>query len=203
MTHSPKATVLALNAFALSLAISVVPERAAAGDLPFIGEILRVPYTFCPNGTFDANGQLLPISNYTPLFALIGTTYGGDGQVSFALPNLQGRAPIGTNASVVFLGQAGGQEQVTLNASQMAAHSHTVNATNTDGNLAGPGNKVLAAAPAGGVGQETIYSDQPANVTMSPSMISSAGSGQAFPTLDPYVVIRYCIVYEGLFPSRP
>ncbi|RGP35971.1 phage tail protein [Pseudotabrizicola alkalilacus] len=203
MTHSPKATVLALNAIALSLVISAVPQRAAAGDLPFIGEILRVPYNFCPTGTFDANGQLVSINNYIALYALIGTTYGGDGQVSFAVPDLRGRAPIGTSNSVVFLGQKSGQEQVTLNASQMAAHSHTVNATNADGNLPGPGNKLLAAAPPGGVGQETIYSDQPATVTMSPTMISPTGGGQAFPTLDPYVVIRYCIVYQGLFPSRP
>ncbi|MDR7127300.1 tail fiber protein [Pseudotabrizicola sp. 4114] len=203
MTHTPKVTVLALPAIALSLALSAVPERAAAGDLPFIGEILRVPYNFCPEGTFDTNGQLVSIAQYTALFALIGTTYGGDGQVTFALPNLQGRAPIGADGTNVFLGQSSGQETVALNATQMAAHSHTVNATNADGNLPGPGNKLLAAAPAGGVGQETIYSDQPANITMSPSMISPTGNGQAFPVLDPYVVMRHCIAYEGLFPSRP
>lgn len=201
MRNSRKTTIFALNAVAVSMALSVVPDHALAGDAPFIGEILRVPYTFCPNETLEANGQLLPIDDYSALFALLGTRFGGDGQFTFALPDLRGRAPIGTSQTVA-LGNQLGQESVTLTTSQMASHSHTVNASNADGDLPGPGGKILAAAPPGGTGAETIYSDQPSTVTMSPSMISQAGNNLPFSVVDPYVVIRYCVATVGIFPSR-
>ena len=201
MTHSAKTTAAGAT-IALLLAIAATPDPAAAGDMPFMGEVIRVPFNFCPVGTLEANGQLLPIDDYSALFALLGTTYGGDGQTSFALPDLRSRAPLGADGTSFPLGQKNGQEQVTLTLGQMAPHSHDVRATKSDGDKPGPSNRLLGAAPSGGVGQETIYSDQPPTNTMSLFMISTTGLSQSFSVLDPFVTIRYCVATDGIFPSR-
>ncbi|APX14321.1 phage tail protein (plasmid) [Tateyamaria omphalii] len=162
--------------------------------------------SFCPRGWAAAEGQLLAVSQNDALFSLLGTIYGGDGRTTFGLPDLRGRVPThpgsGPGLSPVRLGQRDGQEQVALTASQNAPHSHSVQATNLDGDKGGPKDKLLAAAPNRGVGQETIYSDQDPNVTMNSQMIGNTGGSQPFSILDPSQTIRYCIALVGIYPSR-
>lgn len=198
-----------IGAFGLGLAIIgiLAPERAEAGLEPFIGDVIAVGYDFCPRGWMSAEGQILPISSNTALFSLIGTTYGGNGTSTFGLPDLRGRGAMGQGTgpglSPRSQGQMIGAEAVTLTANQMPSHNHAVNANNLDGNLPGPGAKLLAAAPPSGVGSETIYSDQAPTVTMSPLMIGISGQSQPFNVEDPALVMRYCIAMQGVFPSRP
>lgn len=191
----------------LGLAGSLAPERAKAGLEPFIGDIIAVGYDFCPRGWMSAEGQILPISSNTALFSLIGTIYGGNGTSTFALPDLRGRAAMGQGSGPGLtprsMGQMSGLEATILTTSQMPNHNHAVNANNLDGDLPGPGAKLLAAAPPSGVGSETIYSDQGPTVTMSPLMIGISGQSQLFNVEDPALVMRYCIAMQGVFPSRP
>lgn len=191
----------------LGLAGSLAPERAEAGLEPFIGDIIAVGYDFCPRGWMSAEGQILPISSNTALFSLIGTIYGGNGTSTFALPDLRGRAAMGQGSGPGLtprsMGQMSGLEATILTTSQMPNHNHAVNANNLDGDLPGPGAKLLAAAPPSGVGSETIYSDQGPTVTMSPLMIGISGQSQLFNVEDPALVMRYCIAMQGVFPSRP
>lgn len=197
----------AMTALALGIATFAAPQEAFADTEPYLGEIAPMSISgFCPVGWASTEGQILAISENEALFALIGTTFGGDGNVSFGLPDLRGRVPIGQGTgnglSPRAWGQTGGQEAVTLTSNQLASHSHAVNATNSDGNFPGPGGKILAAAPDGGTGQETIYSDQPANVQMSAQMIVPSGGSQPVNVQDPTQVIRYCIALQGVFPPR-
>ncbi|WP_417726313.1 phage tail protein [Roseovarius sp.] len=192
---------------ALAISASVLPGPAEAGVTPFIGDIVAVGYDFCPRGWLSAEGQILAISQNTPLFALIGTTYGGNGTTTFGLPDLRGRVAMGQGTgpglSQRMQGQVFGTQAVTLTPNQLPSHRHTVNANNLDGDLPGPGGKLLAAAPPNGAGSETIYSDQPATVTMSAAMIGTTGQSQPFNVQDPSLVVRYCIAAEGVFPQRP
>lgn len=197
----------ALSILALTVSMAAAPNSAKAESEPFVGEVVPMGIVnFCPRGYASAEGQLLAISQNDALFSLLGTMYGGDGRTTFGLPDLRSRTPIGTGAgpalSTVTQGTRYGTETTTLNQLNLAPHSHAVNATNADGNLPGPGGKILAAAPPAGVGAETIYSDQPATVAMSSSMISSAGSSISFSHQDPTSVIRYCIALVGVYPSR-
>lgn len=207
MTFLTKTTTCTLPALMLALAGLLAPERAAADGEPYLGEIAATGIlNFCPVGWVSAEGQLLPIGDNDALFVLFGTTFGGDGVSTFGIPDLRGRLPMasgnGPGLSPRFLGETGGQENVTFTAQQLAAHNHLVNATNSDGDFPGPGDKILAAAPPNGSGQETIYSDQPANVTMSAQMIAATGGSQPVNVEDPTLVIRYCVATSGVFPSQ-
>ncbi|MCI4590585.1 tail fiber protein [Sphingobium sp. BYY-5] len=175
---------------------------AAQGSEPFLGQLTLFPYTFCPRGWTEANGQLLPIAQNTALFSLIGTTYGGNGQTTFALPDLRGRAPIhvgtGPGLSSYTLGQVGGAEQTTITVNNMPPHNHSISATNMQANKGGPGGKLLAADSS-----LNKYSDTPApNVAMNPQMVGTSGGGQPISIRDPYLAMRWCIALEGIFPSR-
>jgi len=193
----------AVAASAIVGAALSAPAPANAGIEPFLGEMMMVGYTFCPRNFAEANGQLLAISQNTALFSLLGTTFGGNGQTTFALPDLRGRAPInqgqGPGLSNYVLGEVGGQESFTLLVSQMPAHNHLVNATNTTADKTGPGGKFLALA-SGGV---SIYHEGPANKVMDPAMITSTGGGQPVGHRGPYLAMRWCIATAGVFPSRP
>ncbi|MBS8225780.1 phage tail protein [Vannielia litorea] len=206
MTYSNKNALHALSASALALACLLSPGQAAADSNPFVGEIMATGIGFCPRGWADANGQLLPVSGNDALFSLYGTTFGGDGRTTFGLPDLRGRTPMGDGTgpglSPRRLGAKGGQEQTTLTVNQLPSHNHPVNATNSDGTFPGPGDKILAAAHDTGSGAETIYSDQAANVQMSPQMIAPTGGNQPLGTLDPTEVVRYCVALFGIYPSR-
>ncbi len=206
MPVANRLATLALSALTAMTALVGTSPEAAAGSEPYIGDIMIVGFNFCPRNWAPAQGQILPINQNQALFALLGTQYGGDGQTTFALPDLRGRLTVGVapgpGSPTNTQGQKSGSETQVMTVATMPAHSHIVNATNSDGDLPGPAGKLLAAAPTGGSGNETIYSDQPANKTMSPAMISSTGSGQPFPVLDPFQALTHCIAMQGYFPPR-
>ncbi|WP_146591332.1 phage tail protein [Puniceibacterium confluentis] len=206
MKYLKKVLCATASLLALAAPISAVPDRAAAGANPYLGDIIAVGYTFCPRGWTSAEGQLLSINSFQALFSLLGTTYGGDGRTTFGLPDLRGRVAMGQGfgpgLSPRYEGQKFGAETRVLSVNQMPVHSHAVNANNLDGDKAGPGDKLLAAAPPSGTGSETIYSDKPHDRQMSTEMISTVGGNQPLGIQDPYLALRYCIALQGIFPSR-
>jgi microcystin-dependent protein len=167
---------------------------------PFLGEIRLFGGNFAPLGYAFCSGQILSISQNDALFALIGTTYGGDGQTTFALPDLRGRIPVhvgqGPGLSSYVLGQSGGAETVTLTTQQLPAHTHAAQAQSAAGNQAAPGGGVWAAS-----GQNQFSSNAP-NAAMSNAAIGSAGGSQPHDNAMPYQVISFIIALEGIFPSR-
>ena len=196
-------------ACALSLTLGMIsaPGQAKAGTDAYLGDIMIVGFGFCPRGWIQAGGQLLPIAQNQALFSLLGTQFGGDGRTNFGLPSLSGRIVIGQGTGPGLTprvaGEMGGSENKTMTEATLPTHSHIVNANNEDGDLPGPGGKLLAAAPTGGTGNETIYSTQPPNVTMNPSMISATGGNTPINTQDPSLALIHCIATQGAFPSRP
>ena len=162
---------------------------------PFIGEIRLFGGNFEPVGWAFCNGQLLSISQNTALFALIGTTYGGDGQSTFALPDLRGRVPVHQGSGFV-IGQAGGAEQVTLAASEMPAHGHPLRATAADGTTADPTNGVWAESDA------RTYTTSSPDAKMHVSALAASGGGQPHPNMMPFVALNFIIALEGIFPSQ-
>lgn len=205
MKQVKRALSSAASVVVLTTAFWAAPEHAEAQN--YMGQIIQVGENFCPRATLEAAGQLLPISSNTALFSLFGTVYGGDGRTTFGLPDLRSRSPVGQGSGPEFAnypqGARGGTETQTLTDLQLPNHSHVVRANNLDGDKPGPDGKLLAAAPAGGTGTETIYSDQPPTRTMSDQMIAPTGGNQSFSTEDPFLVNRFCVVIEGIFPSRP
>ena len=165
---------------------------------PFLGEIRIFGFNFAPRGWAFCNGQLLSISQNTALFSLLGTTYGGNGQTTFALPNLQSRAPVhfgqGAGLSSYTLGQAAGEESVTLTSNQLAAHSHAVNATNGASDSNRPANRFPASGGA--------YAAAGDGTTMNPGVGAAAGGSQPHSNLPPYLALNFCIALVGIFPSR-
>jgi microcystin-dependent protein len=166
---------------------------------PFIGEIRMVGFNFAPQGWAFCDGSLLPIAEYDTLFNLIGTTYGGDGQNTFALPDLRSRVPMhmgqGAGLSPRTLGQNGGEETVTLNGNQLPQHTHGAGA-NVNSNSATPQGTVWG----GWTGSQ--YSDQGTNVQMSTAALGSAGGGQPHDNMLPYQAINFVIALYGIFPSQ-
>jgi len=166
---------------------------------PFLGMIAIYGFNFAPRGWAMCNGQILPIAQNTALFSLLGTTYGGNGQTTFALPNLQSRVPIhfgqGPGLSSYDLGQAAGTETVTLTVNEIPLHQHPIMASD------GP---VASGRPEGNVLCEGgSYNSGPANVNMLATMIPPSGGGsQPHPNIQPYLALNFCIALEGIFPSR-
>jgi len=176
---------------------------------PYLGQIILTGFNFAIRGFAETNGQLLPIAQNSALFSLLGTIYGGDGRSTFALPDLRGRVPMhfgnGPGLTSRRIGEKSGAEDVVLITSEIPSHSHAVNATNADGDKPGPGGKLLAAAPNGGVGSETIYHDNPpaSNLRqMSSEMIAPTGGNQAHYNMQPYLAVNFQIALQGVFPSR-
>jgi microcystin-dependent protein len=173
----------------------------------YLGRVILFGGDYCPQGTLEARGTLLPIVQYQALYALLGTTYGGDGQTNFALPDLRGRTPNalgqGPGLSTYALGQTGGTESVTLTVLQTPAHTHigTLRAVgNAPASTGDPANAAPARAPAGA---PVYQQDAAPNVAMNPGTVTlaPAGDGQPFSNLGPYLTLRYCIVTEGYFPT--
>jgi microcystin-dependent protein len=175
---------------------------------PFLGQITIYPYNFAPYGWLDCAGQLLPISQYSALFSLLGTNYGGNGTSNFALPDLQGRlcvnqgsAPGGSSYSI---GEAAGVEAVTLMSNQ-AGHNHSLNATTARGTVQTPGGNLLATGEVGSgrdVSTASVYNPTAPNTTLTNNTIAPAGGTQPHNNTQPFLVLRYCIAITGIFPTR-
>jgi microcystin-dependent protein len=172
---------------------------------PFVAEIRIFPFSFAPKGWAFCNGQLLPISQNTALFSLLGTTYGGDGRSNFALPDIQGSAPMhpgqGPGLSLHDLGETGGTETVTLLESEIPAHNHQMGAqTNPLSAVAVPSATTTLSRPASG----NLYftTGSPTSATMNPSIIAPAGGDQPHNNLQPYLTLSFCIALQGVYPPR-
>ena len=160
---------------------------------PFLGEIRLMSFNFQPKGWAFCNGQLLPINQNQALFSLLGTTYGGNGVTTFALPNLQVRMPIGFSSTHP-QGEAGGETAHTLTAAEMPAHTHPVNATNLPGRTGTPAGNFFAAHRGG-------YAEA-GSAALSPSTIGSVGGSQPHENRPPFLALNFCIALQGIFPSR-
>ena len=171
---------------------------------PFIAEIRIFPFAFAPRGWALCNGQLLPISQNTALFSLIGVYYGGNGTTNFALPNLQGSSAMhwgqSPGGSPYDLGQKGGEQYVSLNDAQMPSHTHTMQASSRPADLNGPGpsNALARSTP------NLIYK-QPAGAAttqLAPGTVTVAGNGQPHNNMQPYLTLNFCIALQGIYPQR-
>ncbi len=203
-------------------ALLLAPPPAHAQAEPFIGQMMLTAATFCPRNWADANGQLLAISQNTALFSLLGTTYGGDGRTTFALPDLRGRAPIhigqGQGLANISPGQRGGAERVTLTVNALPPHSHgaatvvdvtaRLNASSTAAGTGTPSTGVVL----GDAGRTDVYVAPPANVQLDPAAVTTTatatttvnntGAGQPVGIRSPYLGMRWCVALQGIFPSR-
>jgi microcystin-dependent protein len=172
---------------------------------PYLGEIRAFGFNFPPQGWFRCDGSLQSIANYDALFALLGTTYGGDGQNTFGLPDLRGRLPLhqgqGPGLSNYVIGQVGGTETVTVTSPQMPAHTHALLATTASAASTTPGNTMV---PAGNI-VETMYATDLTGATasvMSAQSTSTTTGSQPHDNTMPTLTVSYCICYAGIFPSR-
>ena len=161
---------------------------------PFLSEIRLFSFNFPPKGWAFCNGQLLPINQNQALFALLGTTYGGNGQTTFALPDLRGRCAMHEGDGHI-LGEKAGTETVTLTQQQMPQHLHFMQAANKDGDLAVPGGNLLANFNNGYRGASNL-------VPLLAGTIGNVGGSQAHTNMCPYIVINFCIALQGIFPSQ-
>ncbi len=163
---------------------------------PFLSEIRIMSFVFAPKGWALCNGQFLPINQNQALFALLGTTYGGNGQTTFALPDLRGRIPIHRGSGHT-LGEKGGEQAHTLTIAEMPAHNHFVSAMNSSATATAPDNTVVFAnSPSAAYGTPTNL------VAMSPSMVSAVGGSQAHLNMQPFLTLSFCIALQGIFPSQ-
>jgi microcystin-dependent protein len=160
---------------------------------PFLGEIRTFAFNFAPKGWAFCQGQLLSINQNTALFSLLGTMYGGNGQTTFGLPNLQGRAPLHVGLGSV-QGQVGGEETHVLTTSEMPSHNHPVNARPTPA-VGSPTGALWAAS------SKTVFAAS-STTTMSAAALSTTGNNQAHDNMPPYLVLNFAIALQGIFPSR-
>jgi microcystin-dependent protein len=170
---------------------------------PFVAEIRIFPFNFAPTGWAFCDGQLLPISQNTALFSLLGTFYGGDGKSTFALPDMQGNVPMqpgqGNGLSQRFLGEISGTATVTLLLAETPLHTHLLQAQNTPANVNSPGpNPVTLGRSAGG----TAYGPVANNVNMAFQELTINGGDQPHNNLQPYLTLNFCIALQGIFPPR-
>lgn len=173
---------------------------------PFVAEIRIFPFNFAPTGWATCDGQLLPISQNTALFSLLGTVYGGNGQSTFALPNLGGSAAMhpgqGSGLSQRFLGEQGGSDSITLLVSEMPFHTHTASGSTSIGTAQSPGPTVLVGRMEGGANayQNTTNASL---VQMAPQALAPAGGSLPHNNMQPYLTLNFCIAMQGVFPARP
>lgn len=161
---------------------------------PFLSEIRIMSFNYAPRGWAMANGQFLPINQNQALFSLLGTTFGGNGQTTFALPNLQGRTPIHTGQGHT-LGEQGGQEAHTLSVAELPAHTHVVQGTSAGGSTPVPTGNLLGQA---------LNAYRPADnlISLNPATVTNVGGSQAHLNMQPFLVLTFCIALQGIFPSQ-
>jgi microcystin-dependent protein len=171
---------------------------------PFVAEIRIFPFNFAPKGWAFCDGQILPLSQNTALFSLLGTTYGGDGKSNFALPDMQGNAPMhpgqGPGLSLHDLGETGGSDTVSLLESEIPGHSHTMMAFTAVGNRLTPQANSISRET--GANTYLTNSPQPVTVNMSDSAVAPAGGDQPHNNLQPYLTLNFCIALQGVYPPR-
>jgi microcystin-dependent protein len=161
---------------------------------PFLAEIRIVSFDFAPKGWALCNGQLLPINQNQALFSLLGTTYGGDGRVNFALPNLQGRTPIHVGSGHI-LGEQGGEQAHTLSIAELPTHTHVMNGSSTPAETNAPTTSAYLGAVS------NVY-NPPANlVALAPVSVTNVGGSQAHLNMEPFLTLSFCIALQGIFPS--
>jgi microcystin-dependent protein len=163
-------------------------------SIPFLAEIRIFSFNFAPKGWARCDGQLLPINQNQAMFSLLGTTYGGNGITTFALPDLRGRRPLHPGQGITE-GQSAGEEAVTLTEAEIGAHTHPANAQSAAGTSPTPQGDVWA-------GSQSNQYGSPAAVTMDPATIAPSGGSSPHDNLSPYLTLTYCIALQGVFPSR-
>ena len=165
---------------------------------PFLSEIRIMSFVFAPKGWALCNGQLLPINQNQGLFSLLGTTFGGDGRVNFALPDLRGRTPIHVGSGHT-LGERGGEQAHTLSIAELPTHTHVLSASATDGNAPvpnGPSGNILAST-----GATLIYGNAVNLVALNAGTVTNTGGSQAHLNMQPFLTLSFCIALQGIFPS--
>lgn len=198
-------TTLASTVAAATLAFGLSAPNAAHAQQT-LGELRSVGFNYCPRAWAQAAGQILPINQNQALYSLLGTTYGGDGRTTFALPDLRGRVAINHGTSTAGgsynWGQKSGQEAVTLTVAQLPNHTHTARALNSDGTATSPSGAAFAIGK-NLIGSEiAVYSSAANNGTLNAAAMANAGGGQGHENRMPYLATRWCIALNGIFPSR-
>jgi microcystin-dependent protein len=177
---------------------SDLPERDTLEEQsmsePFLGEVKIISWNFAPKGWAFCNGQLMPINQNQALFSILGTTYGGDGRVTFALPNLQGRTAVHMGNGII-LGQSAGETSHTLNISELPAHTHAPTGSTATGTLPAATGNLWGSSSA------NPYSPT-ANASMNPACVVTTGGSQPHENMTPYLVLNFIIALQGIFPSR-
>lgn len=199
-------SLFAASAAMAITAVAATPTPAKAQADPYLGQMMLFGGNFCPRGWANADGQLLPIAQYSALFSLMGTIYGGDGRTTFGLPDLRGRAPLSAGNAPGLgdyrQGVKGGSTSFTLSVSQMPSHNHTgtLQASQATGDSRNPSGKSLAVDS----GADRIYHTLGSNVDMQPGIlkIDNNGGNQAVNKVSPYLVLKWCVALQGVFPSR-
>lgn len=194
-----KRTILTAAIAVLSL---LGTKTATAQQTPFLGQIMPVAFQFCPAGWSEANGQILSIAQNTALFSLFGTSYGGNGQTTFAIPDLRGRVAAhsgqGPGLASTPLGEVTGEAATTLSVDQMPAHNHALQASPAPPNVKPVAGAALATFPAAA----TAYATTTPTVPMAKESTTTAGAGMPFDQYQPSLVLRYCVAVTGDFPKR-
>jgi microcystin-dependent protein len=162
---------------------------------PFLSEIRLMSFVFAPKGWALCNGQLLPINQNQALFSLLGTTFGGDGRVNFALPDLRGRTPIHVGSGHT-LGERGGEQAHTLSIAELPEHVHVLSGTSTNGTAQIPAGNLMAPTPS-----QAYHSADNALVAFSPQAVTNVGGSQAHLNMQPFLTLNFCIALQGIFPS--
>jgi microcystin-dependent protein len=167
---------------------------------PFLGQIMMVGFNFAPRSWAECDGQILPINQNQSLYSLLGTTYGGDGRTSFALPDMRGRVPLhygqGPGLTDRTLGEKPGEERHVLNLAEMPSHSHQARFSNAEGETDSPVNAVPAQSG------DNLYHSATNLVSARSGTITNTGAGQSHENMQPFLVIKFCIALQGLFPPR-
>ncbi|MCE2928970.1 MAG: tail fiber protein [Candidatus Caenarcaniphilales bacterium] len=187
-----------IKLFTLAVVFTNIQLGASAATEPFIGEIMMTVGSFCPRGWASAEGQTLPITQNTSLFAVIGTTYGGDGTTNFRLPDLRSRLPMGQGAGPGLtnrpMGEKLGTETIILTLDNLPNHNHSIMVKDGRGVKTDAANAFIAGSG--------IFRDSGTSKALNAATVSSAGGNQPFAIIPPYTTVRYCIALEGIFPSR-